>query len=132
MSLLSTLRMYMRRTAKVREPTDIYSHSVALLDGGKLDLRSLRGHPTLIVNTASKCGYAPQFEGQTVYERYRTGLRAAGLELHQVSGGGGRASSRSLADEGGPRGSQDNRGARVGAAELSTATSAVAGSRARL
>jgi glutathione peroxidase len=44
---------------------------VKLLDGGELDLESLRGRPTLIVNTASKCGYTPQYEGlQALYERY--------------------------------------------------------------
>jgi glutathione peroxidase len=71
MSLVSTLRMYVRRTPKLREPTDIYAHRVTLLDGGELDLASLRGRPTLIVNTASKCGFTPQYEGlQKLHERY--------------------------------------------------------------
>jgi glutathione peroxidase-family protein len=71
MSVLSTLKMYTRRTAKLSEPTDVYSHQVKLLDGGELDLASLHGKPTLIINTASKCGYTPQYEGlQALYERY--------------------------------------------------------------
>jgi glutathione peroxidase len=69
--MLSTLKMYTRRTKKLSEPTDIYAHKVKLLEGGELDLESLRGHPTLIVNTASKCGFTPQYEGlQAIFERF--------------------------------------------------------------
>ena len=80
MSVLSTLRMYLRRTSKLSQPTDLYDHQVKLLDGGELDLTSLRGRPTLIVNTASKCGYTPQYEGlQALHERYgERGLQVLG------------------------------------------------------
>ncbi len=72
MSKLGTLRMYLRRSPTLDEPTDLYAHTVRLLDGGELDLASWRGHPALIVNTASKCGLTPQYEGlQSVYEAYR-------------------------------------------------------------
>jgi glutathione peroxidase len=71
MSILSTLRMYVKRSPKLDRPSDLYAHQVKLLDGGELDLESWRGHPTLIVNTASKCGFTPQYEGlQKLYERY--------------------------------------------------------------
>jgi glutathione peroxidase len=71
MSKLSTLKMYFRRQPKLAEPTDIYAHKVTLLDGGELDLGDWRGRPTLIVNTASKCGFTPQYEGlQSLYDRY--------------------------------------------------------------
>jgi glutathione peroxidase len=80
MNLLSTARMYARRTPTLDEPTDIYAHRVTLLTGGDLDLESFRGRPTLIVNTASKCGFTPQYKGlQALWETYRDrGLQMLG------------------------------------------------------
>jgi glutathione peroxidase len=49
----------------------VIDHTVESLEGETVDLASFRGRPMLIVNTASKCGYTPQYEGlQTLYERY--------------------------------------------------------------
>jgi glutathione peroxidase len=88
MSLLSTIAMYFRRPSKLPAPTDLYSHTVKLLDGGELDLASFRGHPTLIVNTASKCGYTPQYAGlQELYERYSgRGLQLLGSPSADFAG----------------------------------------------
>ena len=80
MSKLGTVRMYLRRTMKLSTRTDIYAHRVKLLDGGELDLETFRGHPTLFVNTASKCGFTPQYAGlQSLYDAYADrGLRMLG------------------------------------------------------
>ena len=88
MSILSTVRMYLRRTPKLSESTDLYAHRVKLLDGGELDLGSLRGNPTLIVNTASKCGFTPQYAGlQSLYERYHDrGLQILGSPSPDFAG----------------------------------------------
>jgi glutathione peroxidase len=78
MSLLSTLKLYTRRKPLMDQPSDLYSHCVTLLDGSELDLTRWRGHPMLVVNTASKCGFTPQYAGlQSLYERYHE----AGLEI---------------------------------------------------
>jgi glutathione peroxidase len=81
MGVVSTLRMYMRRTPTLDEPTDLYAHQVQLLDGSRLYLESLRGKPTLIVNTASKCDYTGQYDGlQALYEHYgERGLQVLGF-----------------------------------------------------
>ncbi|MCB1333980.1 MAG: glutathione peroxidase [Roseivivax sp.] len=42
------------------------------IDGGTLSLDDWKGHPVLVVNTASRCGFTPQFDGlQELYDTYR-------------------------------------------------------------
>ncbi|MEM8731145.1 MAG: glutathione peroxidase [Pseudomonadota bacterium] len=42
------------------------------IDGGTVSLEDYRGGPVLVVNTASECGFTPQYEGmQALYDTYR-------------------------------------------------------------
>src|SRR5215218_10472737 len=51
---------------------DAYQFEFAALDGGKLPLAAWRGRPVLIVNTASFCGYTPQYRDlEALWRRYR-------------------------------------------------------------
>lgn len=46
--------------------------SFVSIDGGELPLAAWRGRPVLVVNTASYCGYTPQYEGlEALWRRYR-------------------------------------------------------------
>ena len=43
------------------------------IDGKEVALKKYKGDVMLIVNTASKCGYTPQYEGlQKIYEKYKS------------------------------------------------------------
>ena len=52
--------------------TSIYQFKVEDLSGNTFDFASLKGKKILIVNTASKCGYTPQYEQlEAIYNKYR-------------------------------------------------------------
>ena len=67
-----------------REPaaatgTNVLTHTLPLLTGEPQDLAEFRGKPVLIVNTASECGYTPQFAELQKLHESRPGLVILGF-----------------------------------------------------
>jgi glutathione peroxidase len=58
------------------------------IDGGPLPLSEFKGKAVLVVNTASKCGLTPQYEGlETLYRENKAhGLVVLGVPCNQFAG----------------------------------------------
>ncbi len=65
--------------------TTIYDFKVKKRDGKTIDLSTLKGKVILIVNTATGCGFTPQYEGlENLYQKYhKDGLEILDFPCNQ-------------------------------------------------
>ena len=68
--------------------SNIYQFEAELLEGDIKQFADYKGKVLLIVNTASKCGFTPQFAGlEKLYEKYKDqGLEVLGFPCNQFGG----------------------------------------------
>jgi len=68
--------------------TTIYDFEAVQIDGTPVSLADYRGRPLLIVNTASACGFTPQFAGlEALHRQYADkGLAVLGFPCNQFGG----------------------------------------------
>lgn len=73
----------------VDKTTDsVHDFELNNIDGEKISLNKFKGNVILIVNTASECGYTPQYEGlQALYDNYKDkGLVVLGFPANNFGG----------------------------------------------
>lgn len=65
-----------------------YDFSAKSLGGQEISMQDFKGKIVLVVNTASECGFTPQFEGlQALYEQYKDkGFVILGFPCNQFGG----------------------------------------------
>ncbi|HVZ58011.1 MAG TPA: glutathione peroxidase [Chitinophagaceae bacterium] len=65
----------------------IYEFKVPGLTGGQIDFSRFKGKKILIVNTASKCGNTPQYDGlEKLYTKYKDKLVIVGFPANNFGG----------------------------------------------
>ena len=66
------------------DTASIHQFSVTSIDGGTINFADFKGKKILVVNTASKCGFTPQYEGlEKLYETYKNKLVVIGFPCNQ-------------------------------------------------
>lgn len=65
--------------------SSIYDFKVKGIDGNEVELSQFKGKVLVIVNTASKCGFTPQYQGlEELYQNYKDkGLVVLGFPCNQ-------------------------------------------------
>jgi glutathione peroxidase len=62
------------------QKSGFYDFKVKTLDGNEFDFSSLKGKKVMVVNTASKCGFTPQYKDlEELYEKYKDELVIIGF-----------------------------------------------------
>lgn len=74
-------------SSKAQIPKSIHTFKVQSLDGKTIDFSKFKGKKILIVNTASECGFTPQYEDlEKLYETYKDKLVIVGFPANNFGG----------------------------------------------
>lgn len=74
-------------TKTITMNNSIHQFKISSLNGGTIDFSTFKGRKILVVNTASECGYTPQYAGlQELSEEYAQTLVVVGFPSNDFGG----------------------------------------------
>ena len=85
--LIASVILFTSFFSPEKKTNSIFQFKVESLDGGTINFKQFKGKKILVVNTASKCGYTPQYEDlQKLYTQYSDKLVIVGFPANNFGG----------------------------------------------
>ncbi|MDP4222101.1 MAG: glutathione peroxidase [Bacteroidota bacterium] len=85
-TLLITCLFLILSVSGFAQATSFYDFKVKTLEGEDFNFSSLKGKKVMIVNTASKCGFTPQYKDlEDLYEKYKDKLVIIGFPANNFA-----------------------------------------------
>ena len=83
----SLLLIMLLSSASPPKEKTIYDFKIKSIDGGTIDFSKYKGKKILVVNTASKCGFTPQYKAlEALYQKYKGTLVVVGFPSDNFGG----------------------------------------------
>lgn len=83
----SLIFIFLLSLISVSNAQELYKVKINDILGNTIDFKEFQGKKILFVNTASKCGYTPQYEDlQTLYEKFKGKLIIIGMPCNDFGG----------------------------------------------
>ena len=84
--LMLTFMVMMFTAAGIAQTSGFYDFKVKTLEGNDFDFSTLKGKKVMVVNTASKCGFTPQYKDlEALYEEYKDELVIIGFPANNFA-----------------------------------------------
>ena len=88
MRIITAILVMLMAITEAQAAGNLFDFNLTGLDGKPMPLSQFKGHPILLVNTASECGFTPQYEGlEKLWEGYKNkGLIVIGVPSNDFGG----------------------------------------------